>query len=457
MADIDLAEIDRSRSTNLPAACVSVVRSTAPRCGSSRCGSTPGRSRRRSRPARPGDPGHAHRGSPTDTTGSGGRSGRPVRRPTSCGIAPAMSVTSTTPAGCGSRADSCTSSSRPTVRSRSVPIERSVERSLGARACRRGRRRSGGRQQVVVVIEDESAADGPAGDDLVAGVRAAVDTPVAAVLSVRQLPVDIRHNAKIDRAAVAAWADGVARPVASPPPADEDPGHRRIEPDRGGRRTSARRSRATTSSACSAASSPRSTASDTCAQQLGDVRDRDAVLTAAAAGATASSTSRRRSAWSAPGRSTERERRRHGQRARRGTAVGVERVVHVSSPSVAHGGEPIVGGLRGSTGPRSVARLVPRVEGDGRDRRARRGVRHLGVVAIRPHLVWGPGDTQLVGRIVQRAAAGRLALVGDGRALVDTTYIDNAVGALVAALDAVQSERPCVPDVPTSCRTVSHA
>ena len=63
----------------------------------------------------------------------------------------------------------------------------------------------------------------------------------------------------------------------------------------------------------------------------------------------------------------------------------------------------------------------------------------MGVVAVRPHLVWGPGDTQLVGRIVERARAGRLALVGGGRALVDTTYIDNAVAALVAALDAVRA------------------
>jgi nucleoside-diphosphate-sugar epimerase len=57
------------------------------------------------------------------------------------------------------------------------------------------------------------------------------------------------------------------------------------------------------------------------------------------------------------------------------------------------------------------------------------------VVAIRPHLVWGPGDTQLVGRIVERARQGRLALVGSGTALIDTTYIDNAADALVAAVD----------------------
>ena len=44
----------------------------------------------------------------------------------------------------------------------------------------------------------------------------------------------------------------------------------------------------------------------------------------------------------------------------------------------------------------------------------------LAVVAVRPHLVWGPGDTQLVARIVDRARAGRLPLVGSGAALIDT-------------------------------------
>ncbi len=57
------------------------------------------------------------------------------------------------------------------------------------------------------------------------------------------------------------------------------------------------------------------------------------------------------------------------------------------------------------------------------------------VTAIRPHLVWGPGDEQLVGRIVARAQAGRLALVGSGAALIDSTYVDNAADALLAALD----------------------
>lgn len=128
-------------------------------------------------------------------------------------------------------------------------------------------------------------------------------------------------------------------------------------------------------------------------------------------------------------------------------ALGVPRVVHVSSPSVAHGGEPIVGGgaeapvlgRRRAWYPESkalaeIAALAPALDDDTSA--------DIGVVAIRPHLVWGPGDTQLVGRIVERSRSGRLALVEGGRALVDTTYIDNAVDALLAAVDAVAPAAP---------------
>ncbi len=122
----------------------------------------------------------------------------------------------------------------------------------------------------------------------------------------------------------------------------------------------------------------------------------------------------------------------------------LERVVHVSSPSVAHDGRPIIGGgadpaltsiSNGGWYPETKAIAEPLALDAASE--------HMGVVAVRPHLVWGPGDTQLVGRIVERARAGRLALVGGGTALVDTTYIDNAATSLVAALDAVQPGARC--------------
>ncbi len=62
---------------------------------------------------------------------------------------------------------------------------------------------------MVVVPTEPPRRDGLADSDLTAAVRARVGEHVAAVLVVRALPVDIRHQSKIDRRAVARWVDGV--------------------------------------------------------------------------------------------------------------------------------------------------------------------------------------------------------------------------------------------------------
>ena len=115
--------------------------------------------------------------------------------------------------------------------------------------------------------------------------------------------------------------------------------------------------------------------------------------------------------------------------------VGVERLVHVSSPSVAHPGRSLVG--RGADPADPTTARGPYARSKALAERVALGAdsAELGVVAIRPHLVWGPGDTQLIARVVDRARRGRLPLVGPGTALIDTTYVSNVVDALVAALD----------------------
>ncbi|MFT6985400.1 MAG: nucleoside-diphosphate-sugar epimerase [Psychromonas sp.] len=68
----------------------------------------------------------------------------------------------------------------------------------------------------------------------------------------------------------------------------------------------------------------------------------------------------------------------------------------------------------------------------------------LKTVALRPHLIWGPGDPHLVPRVLQRAEAGKLKLVGKTDKLVDTIYIDNAVYAhLLAAVKLNESQPVC--------------
>ncbi len=117
----------------------------------------------------------------------------------------------------------------------------------------------------------------------------------------------------------------------------------------------------------------------------------------------------------------------------------VPRLVHVSTPSVAHAGEPLVGAAADQADTVHTIGHYARTKARA-EQLALHAADALGVVAIRPHLVWGPGDTQLVGRIVARARAGRLALIDDGAALIDTTYVDNAVDALVAALDHAEDD-----------------
>ena len=116
-------------------------------------------------------------------------------------------------------------------------------------------------------------------------------------------------------------------------------------------------------------------------------------------------------------------------------SAGVTRFVQISSPSVAHSGVAIVGEDAMPADPL-------RARGDYARSKAEAEVLALAsdrpgfsVVAIRPHLVWGPGDTQLVARIVERARRGRLPLLGHGAALIDSTYIDNAASAIAHALE----------------------
>jgi acyl-coenzyme A synthetase/AMP-(fatty) acid ligase/pimeloyl-ACP methyl ester carboxylesterase len=67
----------------------------------------------------------------------------------------------------------------------------------------------GTQQPVAVVVAAARAGQGLADDELARAVRAAADVRLAAVLTVRSLPVDIRHASKIDRSRLARWADGL--------------------------------------------------------------------------------------------------------------------------------------------------------------------------------------------------------------------------------------------------------
>jgi nucleoside-diphosphate-sugar epimerase len=63
----------------------------------------------------------------------------------------------------------------------------------------------------------------------------------------------------------------------------------------------------------------------------------------------------------------------------------------------------------------------------------------LRTAAIRPHLVWGPGDTSLIPRLMARGRERSLRIVGSGLNRVDTTYLDNVVHAHLLAAENLSS------------------
>lgn len=115
-------------------------------------------------------------------------------------------------------------------------------------------------------------------------------------------------------------------------------------------------------------------------------------------------------------------------------AAGVGRLVMVSSPSVAHAGRALVGAPAGQADPQAARGHYARSKAAAELLALQANTDDFAVVVVRPHLVWGPGDSQLTERIIDRARSGRLVTIGSGAALIDTTYIDNAGEAIAAAV-----------------------
>lgn len=124
-------------------------------------------------------------------------------------------------------------------------------------------------------------------------------------------------------------------------------------------------------------------------------------------------------------------------------ALGIGRLVHTSTPSVVHAGSDIAGGDESLPYAERPETPYARTKAAAERLVLAAADSSLATVALRPHLVWGPGDTQLVPRILDRARRGRLRFVDGGRALIDTTYIDDAVAAHLDALDALTPQAAC--------------
>jgi 2-alkyl-3-oxoalkanoate reductase len=124
---------------------------------------------------------------------------------------------------------------------------------------------------------------------------------------------------------------------------------------------------------------------------------------------------------------------------------GIGRLVYTSTPSVTHRAtHPVEGGTadsvpygEGFKAPYATTKTIAEKAVLAANGAA------LATIALRPRLIWGPGDHQILPRLVSRARAGRLRIVGSGENHVDTTYIDNAAQAHFDAFDHLVPGAAC--------------
>lgn len=132
-------------------------------------------------------------------------------------------------------------------------------------------------------------------------------------------------------------------------------------------------------------------------------------------------------------------------------AAGVRRFVHTSSPSVVFDGTDHLGAGRDLPYPKRYLAAYPRSKAAAerlvlQANRTPSGSGVLATCALRPHLIFGPGDPHIVPRLLERARAGRLRIVGPRSNTVSLTYVENA------ALAHVQAAQHLTPDAPHAGR-----
>ncbi|MSQ04218.1 MAG: NAD-dependent epimerase/dehydratase family protein [Myxococcales bacterium] len=118
-------------------------------------------------------------------------------------------------------------------------------------------------------------------------------------------------------------------------------------------------------------------------------------------------------------------------------ATGVGRLVYTSSPSVVFDGGDHLDAGNDLPYPTRWLADYPRTKALAEQLILTANTNALHTVALRPHLIYGPGDPHLLPRLVARARSGRLRIVGKGDNRVSLTYVKNAAAAHLQAAIAL--------------------
>lgn len=112
-------------------------------------------------------------------------------------------------------------------------------------------------------------------------------------------------------------------------------------------------------------------------------------------------------------------------------AQDVPKLVYTSTPNVVFNGHHKEGVDESVPYPSKFSAHYPKTKALAEQKVLKAADKGLKTIILRPHFMWGPGDNHGFPRIIDRAK--RLKRIGDGKNLIDTTYIDDAVDAHLLA------------------------
>src|SRR5262249_24329870 len=117
---------------------------------------------------------------------------------------------------------------------------------------------------------------------------------------------------------------------------------------------------------------------------------------------------------------------------------GARRIIFSSSPSVVFNGRAMEGADETAPYPDRFDAAYPRTKALAERLVVESNEHQLAAVSIRPHLIWGRGDNNLLRRITSRGKSGRLRGIGGGEPRIDPIYIDNAATAHFLAAERLE-------------------
>ena len=114
----------------------------------------------------------------------------------------------------------------------------------------------------------------------------------------------------------------------------------------------------------------------------------------------------------------------------------VQFLIHTSTPSVTFDGSDVENGGEDLPYPTTFLTHYARTKAEAEQYVLGAVSDHFHATALRPHLIYGPGDPHLLPRVIDRHRSGQLTKVGPGTNRVDVTYVTNAAWSHLDALDA---------------------